>query len=406
VHGCAPTGASPRPAVELADIVREHGEAFGRTHALTPDQRAVLHAIERCRTAALGGHLDVCLECGGAEPSYNSCRNRHCPKCQSLAQARWVAGRMARILPTHYFHVVFTLPAELRPLTRRHPRRVFDLLFAAASETLLELGRDPQWLGAELGITAVLHTWTRELVFHPHLHCVVTGGGLTADGTEWRSSKRDFLLPVHVMGALFRGKMCAKLREAHGRGHLDVGPEPVDPEGFSILLDRLQRRDWVVYAKRPFGGAEQVVRYLGRYTHRIGISNHRIVSLHQGKVTFRTKSGKAITLDAQDFLARFIQHVLPPRFVKIRHYGLMASSHATTKLEVARGLLNASPKVVPDGPSVPLSGTPDAALPWHELLHQLTGIDLRRCPACGAIAVVRRPLDDPHTLARAPPEAA
>ena len=270
MHGCAPTGAPPRPAVELADIVREHGEAFGRTHALTPDQRAVLHAIERCRTAALGGHVDVCLECGAAEPSYNSCRNRHCPKCQSLAQARWVAGRMARILPTHYFHVVFTLPSELRPLTRRYPRRIFDLLFAAASETLLELGRDPRWLGAELGITAVLHTWTRELVFHPHLHCIVTGGGLTADGTEWRSSKPDFLLPVHVMGALFRGKMCAKLRDAQGRGQLDVGPEPVDPEGFSILLEQLQRHDWVVYAKRPFGGAEQVVRYLGRYTHRIG----------------------------------------------------------------------------------------------------------------------------------------
>ncbi|MGD0679096.1 MAG: IS91 family transposase [Polyangiaceae bacterium] len=386
--------------MELADIVREHGEAFGRTHALTIDQRAALRAIKRCRTAALGGHLDVCLACGRTEPSYNSCRNRHCPKCQSLAQARWVAGRMARILPTHYFHVVFTLPAELRALTRRHPRRLFDMLFAAASETLLELGRDPKWLGAELGVTAVLHTWTRELLFHPHVHCIVTGGGLTPEGTRWRSSKRNFLLPVYVMGALFRGKMCAKLRDAHRRGQLD----PVDPQSLPTLLDRLQRRDWIVYAKRPFGGAEQVVRYLGRYTHRIGISNQRIVSLDHGQVTFRTKNGKAITVGADEFLARFLQHVLPPGFVKIRHYGLMAPSNATTKLEVARALLDRSGKG--DAVSAPLLSSAHAGSSWQELLLHLTGIDVRRCPACGALAVVRRPLDDPNTLARAPPEAA
>ncbi len=252
----------------------------------------------------------------------------------------------------------------------------------------------------------MLHTWTRELAFHPHLHCIVTGGGLTADGTEWRRSKRDFLLPVHVMGALFRGKMCSKLRDAHARGRLDLGPEPVDPEGLSILLDGLQRRDWVLYAKRPFGGAEHVVRYLGRYTHRIGISNQRLVSLHNGEVTFRTKNGKAITLGAQDFLGRFLQHVLPPGFVKIRHYGLMAPSHATTRLSVARTLLDSSRRRTRDQGSPPsLGGSTDAALPWQELLRQLTGIDVRRCPACGAIAVVRRPLDM-HALARAPPEAA
>jgi hypothetical protein len=409
LHGCdAPVGARrPRPAVELADIVREHGEAFRRAHALTPDQHAVLRAVERCRTAVLGGHLDVCLACGWTEPSYNSCRNRHCPKCQSLAQARWIAGRLARILPTHYFHVVFTLPALLRPVLRRNPRVVFDMLFAAASETLLELGRDPKWLGAELGVTAVLHTWTRELTLHPHVHCIVTGGGLTADGTEWRSSKPDFLLPVHVMRALFRGKMCAKLRDAYDRGRLHLGPEAVDPEAMEILLDRLQRQDWVVYAKRPFGGAEHVVRYLGRYTHRIGISNQRLVSLQDGKVTFRTKNGKAITLDAQDFLARFLQHVLPPGFVKIRHYGLMAPSHATTKLVVARALLNSSRSNAPgEEPALSNRGPADATLPWQELLHQLTGIDVRRCPACGELAVVRRPLDAAHALARAPPEVA
>jgi hypothetical protein len=389
--------------VELADIVREHGKAFRRAHLLSTDQHAVLRAIERCRTAVLGGHLDVCLACGRAEPSYNSCRNRHCPKCQSLAQARWVARRMARILPTHYFHVVFTLPAALRPITRRNPRRLFEMLFEAASETLLDLGRDPKWLGAQLGVTAVLHTWTRELAFHPHLHCIVTGGGLTDDATVWRSCKRDFLLPVRVMGALFRGKLLAKLRHAHSRGRLDLGPEPLDPEGFRILLDRLERTDWVVYAKRPFGGAEHVVRYLGRYTHRIGISNRRLVSFTHGEVTFRTKSGKSITLAADEFLTRFVQHVLPAGFVKIRHYGLMAPSHATTTLEVARRLLDRSSQRASRDAATAPSPAPAADLAWRELLCELTGIDLRRCPACGAMAVVRRPLE---LQPRAPPEAA
>jgi hypothetical protein len=399
LHACG-VAAGARPGVELADIVREHGDQLRRAHALTPDQHAVLRSIERCRTAVLGGHLDVCLACGHAEPAYNSCRNRHCPKCQSLAQARWVASRLARILPTHYFHVVFTLPAPLRSLARRNARTVFDLLFAAASETLLKLGRDAHWLGAELGVTAVLHTWTRELVFHPHLHCIVTGGGLTDDGAAWRSCKRDFLLPVRVMGALFRGKMLSKLRRAYDRGRLDLGPEGTGGS-FSAMLQRLYRAHWVVYAKRTFGGPEHVVRYLGRYTHRIGISNQRIVALEHGQVTFRTKNGKSITLPALEFLARFINHVLPAGFVKIRHYGLMAPSHATTRLEVARRLLDERPnrRVIVASRSTPI----DDDLGWRELYALLTSIDLRRCRACGQIAVVRQPL----TLQpRAPPEAA
>ena len=403
MHDCAPTGAPKRPAVELADIVREHGEALRRTHTLTADQIAALRAIERCRTAVLGGHLGVCLACGHSEPAYNSCRNRHCPKCQSLAQARWVAKRMARILPTHYFHVVFTLPAPLRSLARRNRRAVFAMLFAAASETLLELGRDPKWLGAELGITAVLHTWTRELVFHPHLHCIVTGGGLTDDASEWRKCKRDFLLPVHVLGALFRGKMLANLRKAIDDGTLDLGPGPRDAARFDAWLDGLYRTDWVVYAKRPFGGSEQVVRYLGRYTHRIGISNQRMVSLDDGQVTFRTKNGKRITLPAHEFLARFVQHVLPAGFVKIRHYGLMAPCHATTRLEQARRILQTAgttPRDVASREPVSALGT---LVPWREPLLRLTGIDLRRCPACGQLTVVRRALP---SQARAPPEAA
>jgi hypothetical protein len=402
VHGCgdAQGARRARPVVEIADIVREHGETFRRTHPLTTDQHSVLRAIERCRTAVLGGHLDVCLACGRTEPAYNSCRNRHCPKCQSLAQARWVAGRMARILPTHYFHVVFTLPASLRPLARRNPRALFDMLFAAASETLLELGRDPKWLGAELGVTSVLHTWTRELVFHPHLHCIVTGGGLTADGAGWQRCKRDFLLPVRVMGALFRGKMLSRIRR--DRARLDLGPKWLDPEGFDAMVDRLHRTDWVVYAKRPFGGAEHVVRYLGRYTHRIGISNQRIVSLQRGEVTFRSKSGKSLTLPAQEFLSRFVQHVLPAGFVKIRHCGLMAPSHATTRLEQARRILEALPPRAHDNARPRTSDAVDSELGWRELLLSLTGIDLRRCPGCGEAAVVRRPLPQP----RAPPEAA
>jgi hypothetical protein len=404
VHGCgAPRAAPHRTAVELADIVRVHGAAFRRAHLLSPDQHAALRAIERCRTAVLGGHLDVCLQCGHSEPSYNSCRNRHCPKCQSLAQARWVAARSQRILPTHYFHVVFTLPAPLRAVTRRAPRAVFDMLFAAASETLLDLGRDRRWLGAQLGVTAVLHTWTRELVFHPHLHCIVTGGGLTADGTAWRCCKRDFLLPVRVMGALFRGKLLAKLRDAYDRGRLGRDPQGLDPDGFGQLVNQLHRTSWVVYAKRPFGGAQQVVRYLGRYTHRIGISNQRIVSLLNGEVTFRTKNGKSIALPAEDFLARFVQHVLPAGFVKIRHYGLMAPSHATTTLETARRILHRTPAPQSVDRAPAEQTAMGAEVDWYELLRHLTGIDLRRCPACGAAGIVRRPLEP---QARAPPGAA
>lgn len=401
---CAPAlGAPPRFAIELADIVREHGEEFRRTHILSPEQHAVLSAIERCRTAELGGHLDVCLACGHSQPSYNSCRNRHCPKCQALSQARWVEGRMARILPVHYFHVVFTLPAQLRKVARRNPRRMYELLFAAVSETLLELGHDSKWLGAKLGITSVLHTWTRELVYHPHVHCIVTGGGLSCDGEKWLGCRPNFLFPVHVMGALFRAKMLHKIRQAHARRKLDLGPDTVDPEAFGRLLDQLYRFDWVVYSKRPFGGPEQVIRYLGRYTHRIAISNYRLVSLDKGQVTFRTKSGKSITLTVDEFLARFLQHVLPVGFVKIRHFGLMASSNATTKLEIARTLLVASERSENAGaPPMKPSGAPvlNGTIGWRELLLALTGTDAKRCPACSALALVRRPLPED---ARGPP---
>lgn len=369
-----------KPALELADIVRAYGPAFVQSRVLRPEQRAALRDIERCRTAVLGGHLDVCTACGHEQPSYNSCRNRHCPKCQALAQARWVDKRISRLLPVHYFHVVFTLPAELRAVVKRHRERCFDLLFAAASATLLELARDPKRLGAELGVTMVLHTWTRELSFHPHVHAIVTGGGLSDDDARWVPTRKGFLFPVRVMGALFRGKMLAALERAHAHGHLDLG---------NVDLRALRSKPWIVYAKRPFGGPEQVIRYLGRYTHRVGISNQRLVSMDERGVTFRTKDGRVVTIPGDEMLARFVEHVLTPRFVKIRHYGLHASTHATTRLERARELLP---------PLVVKSHDDD----WRALLLRLTGEDVRVCPRCAQHAVVRTALP----AARAPPEAA
>jgi hypothetical protein len=369
--------------------VRAHGEAFVQSRALRLEQRAALRDIERCRTAALGGHLDVCTACGHEQPSYNSCRNRHCPKCQSLAQARWIDKRLERLLPVHYFHVVFTLPSELRAVGMRSREAVFDMLFASASQTLLTLARDPKRLGGQLGVTMVLHTWTRELRFHPHVHAIVTGGGLSDDDARWVRARNDFLFPVRVMGALFRGKMLAALERAHARGCIDVG---------RVDLRALHSKSWIVYAKRPFGGPEQVVRYLGRYTHRVGISNQRLVSMDERGVTFRTKDGRAVTLAGHELLARFVEHVLPPGFVKIRHYGLHAASHATTRLEVARGRLTSSAVPREQGAR---RGEP---LDWRELLLRVSGFDVRVCPVCSQIGVERTAL--PVARSRAPPVAA
>jgi hypothetical protein len=402
---CARPRAPARPALELSDIVRAHGEAYRHKHVLTAEQHAVLRAIERCRTAELGGHLDVCSTCGYSEPSYNSCRNRHCPKCQALAQAKWIQGRMERVLPIHYFHVVFTLPSQLRELARRSPRVVFAMLMSSAAATLMELGRDPKRLGAELGITMVLHTWARDLSFHPHVHCIVTGGGLSLDGDRWVAARRKYLFPVRVMGALFRGKFLAALTAAHARGELapPSGNEPVDPEAFERLCDRLYRSRWVVYAKRPFGGAEQVIRYLGRYTHRVGLSNDRLVSMDDDGITFRTKNGKGVTLPPEKFLSRFLQHVLPNGFIKIRHYGLLATGNAKKKLELARAHLEATSPARPlQGVLIPAPANDIGAA--ARLLLELTDIDLRICPVCHCRTLVRQPL--PAPMIRAPPAAA
>jgi len=393
--------------LEVADIFRAHGQAYRELHPLSGAQRRVMRDIETCRTAVRAGHADVCQSCGHAQVSYNSCRNRHCPKCQCLSQAKWVADRMERVLPAPHFHVVFTVPEELKPIALRNRERFFDLLFEAASRTLLELGRDRKRLGALLGVTAVLHTWTRALTFHPHVHCIVTGGGLSDDESRWVSSRKQrYLFPVKVMSRLFRGKLMDALWRARERGQLDFtgwAAHLADPARFATLQQDLYQKDWVVYCKPPFAGPEQVFKYLGRYTHRVGISNQRLIALDERGVTFHTKGTATLTLSAQEFIRRFLLHVLPRRFVKIRHFGLLAPSHVNTQLARARQLLD-DPPPSPDAPhpaiaaiTVPLqqavaTGEPPPIPAWRRLFLALTGIDLGRCSACGSSNVIRRPL--------------
>ncbi len=413
-HPCHTGTLRPRSGLEVAKLIAEHLEAYQQRYALNAAQSAVVRDLVRCRTAALGGHLDECTSptCSFERPAYNSCRNRHCPKCQGFAQARWVEQRMQRVLPTHYFHVVFTLPAELRALARRNRALVFGLLLQCAADTLLTLGRDPQWLGAaaQLGVTTVLHTWTRDLRFHPHAHCIVTGGGLALDQTEWRAAPRDFLFPVRVLSALFRGKLLAAIESAWHSGELIVANEGSD-RTFLRRLRKLRTKGWVVYAKRPFGGPEQVHRYLGRYTHRVAISNARLLTHEAGDVTFRTRGDAAVTLPAVDFLRRFLDHVLPAGFVKIRHYGLLASGNVSTRLVRARSLLppvaakiddsaddDSADDNYGDGDGDGDGEINDAAA----LILVLTGVDVRTCPRCRKPTLRRRPLPSLH-LARAPP---
>jgi hypothetical protein len=383
VHGPAPAG---RPRFDIADIVRRHRAALEAEQDLTLAQCRVLSDIDRCRTVALGGHLDVCRSCGIEEPAYNSCRNRHCPKCQALAQERWIAARAERLLPSAHFHAVFTLPSELRALARFKPKAIFDALFHAASETLLELGRSR--FGAELGVTMVLHTWKRDLGFHPHVHAIVTAGGLAHDGERWIDSRKRYLFPVEVMRALVRGKMIDALRCLHRRNSFDGFD---DPHAFERLIDKIARKNWVVYVKEPFRRVEHVLEYLGRYTHRVAIANSRLVDVTGQRVTFRTKHGKTVSLAPVEFLWRFVQHVLPPRFVKIRHYGLYAASHVDGNLETARQLLDSR---------VNRRAAPTATASWADLLLDLTGRDVRRCSVCNG-ELARIPLQS-----RAPPSVA
>lgn len=340
----------------MTDVFRRHGEAFGASHVLTPAQHRVVRAIGACRTAALGGHMEVCDACGFERPAYNSCRNRHCPGCQAAAAHRWLAERLTRVLPTHHFHVVFTLPEELRHLALRNGAVVYDILLHAAALVLDTLGR--QRLGAQLGVTSVLHTWTRAMLYHPHVHCVVTGGGLGSDGTRWVATSPHFLFPVAVLRKLFRGIVRRRLREAFDANTLDLGGSCASiaaPRAFARLLRSIHRKRWVVYAKPPFSGARQVFAYLGRYTHRVAISDHRLVAVAEGAIIFRTKYGEQTTVTPTEFIRRFLLHVLPDGFHKIRHTGLYAATNVRTRLVRAHDLLGpaALAEPLPVVPEIP-----------------------------------------------------
>jgi hypothetical protein len=377
-----------RPRFDIADIVRQHRAGLEAQVHLTVAQRRVLSAMALCRTAALGGHIDTCRSCGFERPAYNSCRNRHCPKCQALRQEHWIAARTERLVPVRHFHVVFTLPSQLRALGQCFPRELFAALFSAASETLLELGDSR--LHAMLGITMVLHTWTRDLRFHPHVHALVTAGGLAADGSRWVPSDKKYLFPVEAMGALLRGKMMAALHRMHARDLFAKFDDFADPEAFGHLMHKLAKTKWVVYAKRPFQRVEHVLKYLGRYTHRVGISNSRIVDITDTLVTFRTKNGKTVSATPVEFLRRFVQHVLPDGFHKIRHYGLYAAAaHHAHQRAIDR--LTPTPTAITG---------PNTTSCWQSVLLELTERDVEHCPHCGAV-MLHRPVVSTHP--RAPP---
>jgi hypothetical protein len=367
---------------DIADIVRDHRAALELACRLSPEQKRVLTDIAQCRTAALGGHVEVCTTCGYEHPSYNSCRNRHCPKCQALAQEKWIDKQRARMLDVQYFHVVFTLPAELRPLAAFAPRVVYDALLRAAGDTLLEFGQSR--LKAKPGVTLVLHTWTRDLQLHPHVHALVTGGGLALDKTGWKSARRKFLFPVRAMGLVLRGKMKDELRAALGAGKLAGFEGFQDPQGLEHLLRRVASKHWNVYAKPSFDNGEHVLQYLGRYTHRVGIANSRLLEVTPSSVTFRTKGTAVAKLTPLEFLRRFVRHVLPPRFHKVRHLGL----HASAKLHTLACSTLGKPRLTP------------REFSWREWLFALTGLDLRACPVCAGRLVS---VNLPSPRARAPP---
>jgi len=370
-----------RPALEVADIFRDFGPAWRHANAghVSLGQLKVMSAIERCRTAALGGHVARCEDCAYTTIAYNSCRNRHCPKCQGAAAKRWLAERQAELLPVPYFHVVFTLPTAIAELAYQNKAVVYDLLFKAASETVLTIAADPEHLGARVGITAVLHTWGSTMIHHPHVHMIVPGGGISLDRSRWVSCRPSFFLPVRVFSKLFRGLMLAKLIAAHKAGQLQFFNQYAhlaERKAFARYLAPLRRRKWYVYSKRPFGGPEAVLAYLSRYTHRVAISNRRLIAFDQNGVTFSYKDYRAdgrahykvMTLAPNEFIRRFLIHVLPKGFHRIRHYGLLAKSSCAENLARARELL-AVPQ--PQGKPDDAAGPDDPATNSHS------------CPCCG-----------------------
>lgn len=393
-------------SVELADVVRQYGGAYLERYArCTPwHQQRVLLDIARCRTAAMGGHVDVCTECGLLRCAYNSCRNRHCPKCLGSARWRWTHEREAELLPVPYFHVVFTLPQELAPLALGNQRVVYGLLFKAAAQTLSEVAADPKHLGAKIGFLAVLHTWGQKLNHHPHVHCVVPGGGLSPDGGRWISARPNFFLHVKVLGGVFRGKFLDLLYQAFAAGQISCSGKlaPLrSRSSFKRLLARAKHHDWVVYSKPPFGSPAQVVRYLARYTHRVAIANYRILALANGLVTFSYKDYadnnriKVMSLPALVFIRRFLMHVLPSGFTRIRYYGLMSNRYRSRHLALCRQRIA----------EAAISPTPLLVMPTEESGDVPDPIDPQRCPACHSLSMrtlrtYARPFLAPEILAQ------
>ena len=379
------TALVDRPKLELAEIFRVYQHLLG---PLSPAQYKVVRDITNCRTRVLGGHVRQCGGCGGEEISYNSCRNRHCPKCQFLARSRWVEARKSELLPVPYFHVVFTIPHVLNPLVLCNKKPLYELLFRTVSETLKEVGAR-RLGGAELGFTAVLHTWGQNLMDHPHLHLIVPGGGLSSDGQRWIPTPEHFLLPTPVLSEVFQGKFVNRLermREQLSYPGSIAGLK--EPGRFKHLLRAAVEKRWVVYAKRPFAGPEAVLNYLGNYTHRVAISNYRILKLENDHVHFRyrdrkTRESKVMVLHATEFMRRFLLHVLPPKLVRMRHYGILGSRMKKLKLETCRQIL-LPPAPIATRPSVP---TPQAPSDWKQWLKEKTGVDLDSCRACGARAM-------------------
>jgi hypothetical protein len=379
-----------REGLEVADVFRHFGPAFRDRHgaSLSTARRRAMRAIELCRTAPLGGHAERCDECGHQRIAYNSCRNRNCPKCQGLARAKWLEDRQAELLDVPYFHVVFTVPDEIAAIAFQNQTVVYDILFRAASETLRTIAADPKHLGAEIGFLAVLHTWGQNLLHHPHLHCLVPGGGIAPDGRSWIACRPGFFLPVRVLSRMFRGLFLHHLTQAFAGGKLNffsVHRHLHEPAAFRRYLAPVHRTEWVVYAKRPFAGPAQVLDYVGRYTHRVAISNNRLVSMDNDKVRFRWRDyrdgnrQKTMTLQGGEFIRRFLVHVLPDGFRRIRYYGFLGNCHRAQKLALCRELLGMVPTARADPPA-----------DYRDRFETLTGQSLRACPHCqtGVMAVI------------------
>lgn len=378
--------------IEVADIFREFSSDYKKLNKLPKRMHKAMNAIERCRTSQLGGHIEECDSCGHIRIAYNSCRNRHCPKCQGAAKEKWLVARKKDLLPVGYFHIVFTIPADLNSLALRNQREIYNIIFKAASETLLELGKDSKYLGGEIGLIAILHTWGQNLMDHPHLHCIVPAGGLSMDKQRWIPSRKRFFIPVKVISRLYRGKFLAYLKKAYNDNKLEFEGQICNlgkRQEFQSLIDKQYQKEWVVYCKPPFQSPEHILEYLGRYTHRVAITNQRIVEIKNRKVSFRWKDyadnnqHKVMTIDGLEFIRRFLLHILPDKFVKLRHYGLLSNRNHRTKLTQCKKILG----VWEEQEAV---NSVEKDLPY-------TKIDIRECPCCKNGRMIKKEILTPQS---------